>query len=172
MFSLLTGAAEQVNPRLASATILLFMFGLTMAPVFTTDPYLKLLPIFLLPAVAISMSGTLAFPMNVELLLLVGILTTGLVKLLTLNKNFEKALKEPSKYKFTAGLLYVMISMLYIGTWYVMGLADTGILTHYGLPSEKSPFYYLLIVAYIIAMLASITGFQVGVGKSKPKPAA
>ena len=170
MFSLITGAAEMVNPRLGSAMILLFMFGLTMAPVFTKDPYLKLLPIFLLPAVAISMSGTLAFPMNVELLLLVGILTSGVVKLITTSKKMEEAIKNPSENKMTASMLYVMICFIYIGAWYLMGLADTGILKHYGLPSEKSAFYYLLIFFYMIAMLASVTGFKVGVGGKKPKP--
>lgn len=171
MFSLISGAAEKVNPRLGSAMILLFMFGLTMAPVFTNDPYLKLLPIFLLPAVAVSMSGTLSFPMNVELLLLVGILTSGIVKLVTLNKKMKEAIKRPTEHKMTASMLYVAICIMYIGAWYLMGLADTGILKHYGLPSEKSAFYYLLIFFYMIAMLASVTGFKVGVGnnkKSKP----
>lgn len=172
MFSVITGATEKVNPRLASVMILLTMFGLTMTPIMTTDPYLKLLPIFLLPAVAVAMSGTLAFPMNVELLLLVGILMSGVVKLITLNKNFEQALKKPSENRLTASMLFVMIAILYVVTWYLMGLADTGILSHYGLPSEKSPWYYLLILAYIIAMLASITGFKIGLGNKKSKPAA
>ncbi len=174
MFSLITGAAEKVNPRFGSAMILLFMFGLSMAPVFTNDPYLKLLPIFLLPAVAISMSGTFAFPMNVELLLLVGILTSGIVKLISLNKKLEEAIKKPTEHKMTASMLYVIICLLYIGAWYLMGLADTGILKHYGLPSEKSAFYYLLIFFYMIAMLASVTGFKVGVGNKAPtkKPAS
>lgn len=172
MFSVITGATEKVNPRLASVMILLTMFGLTMTPIMTTDPYLKLLPIFLLPAVAVAMSGTLAFPMNVELLLLVGILMSGVVKLITLNKNFEQALKKPSENRLTASMLFVMIAILYVVTWYLLGLADTGILSHYGLPSEKSPWYYLLILAYVIAMLASITGFKVGLGNKKSKPAA
>ena len=174
MFSLITGAAEKVNPRFGSAMILLFMFGLSMAPVFTTDPYLKLLPIFLLPAVSIAMSGTIAFPMNVELLLLVGILISGVVKLITYNKKLENAMKKPHENKLTASMLYIMISFMFIGAWYIMGLADTGILKHYGLPSEKSAFYYLLIFFYLIAMLASVSSLQVGIGDKAPtkKPAS
>ena len=165
MFSFITGAAEKIDPRFGSAMILLFMFGLTMTPIMTNDAYLKMLPIFLLPAIAVSMSGTLSFPMNVELLLLVGILMSGVIKLLTMNKKLKQALTKPTENKLTASMIYIMVALLYVGTWYLMGLADTGILTHYGLPSEKSAMYYLLIVSYVIAMLASASSLQVGVGK-------
>ncbi len=164
MFSLITGAAEKIDPRFGSSMILLFMFGLTMTPIMTNDAYLKMLPIFLLPAIAVSMSGTLSFPMNVELLLLVGILMSGVVKLLTMNKKLKQALTKPTENKVTASMIYIMVALLYVGTWYLMGLADYGILTHYGLPSEKSAMYYLLIVSYVIAMLASVSSLQIGVG--------
>ena len=154
MFSFITGQVEKFNPRFASVLILLIMYGLSIAPIMTSDIYLKLLPLFLLPAVSISLSGQLSFPMNVELLLFVGLIMSLVVKGITMaSKNIEEAMKRPTENKLLATFVYVFLGLMYVGLWYIMGLADTGILTHYGLPGQKTAFYYLLIFLYIYKIL-------------------
>ena len=151
------------NPLMSSGLLLAVVYALTIAPVFTTDPYLKLLPMFLIPTVMIASSGTTGFSMNIELLMGAGILTAGFIKLLTYNERIEERLKHPQTDKTNSSILYIGILGVF-GMLYVLTSKLSGMPTHLPQPQASSPSYYLLVVTYIVAILGSITGFKINFG--------
>jgi hypothetical protein len=152
---------------MSSTLLLSIVYALSIAPNFTNDPYLKLLPVFLIPAVMIASSDTTGFALNIELLLGAGILTAGIIKLLTLNKDIRARLKNPQEQKAYSSLVYLCIFGVFIGFYYVIGTRVSSIDLHAPQPQPKSAFYFLLVFLYIVITLASVTGFRLGFGDQK-----
>lgn len=155
------------TPMMSSALLLSIVYALSIAPNFTNDPYLKLLPVFLIPAVMIASSDTTGFALNVELLLGAGILTAGIIRLLTLNKHIRARLKNPQEQKAYSSLIYILIFGVFIGFYYVIGTSVSSINLHAPQPQPKSAFYFLLVFLYIVITLASVTGFRLEFGDQK-----
>ena len=153
------------NPIMSSTLLLSIVYALSIAPNFTDDPYLKLLPVFLIPAVMIASSDTTGFAMNVELIMASGIITAGFIKLLTLNKDIRERLKRPQEQKVYSSILYVGIFAFFMSMYALIGTRVDAIALHAPQPQQKSAFYFLLVFLYVVITLASITGFRLGFGK-------
>lgn len=152
------------NPIMSSTLLLSVVYALSIAPNFTNDAYLKLLPVFLIPAVMIASSDTTGFALNVELLLGAGILTAGVIKLLTMYKPARERLKRPQSDKFGSSLLYVAIFGFFMAFYVGIGMSFSTVELHAPQPQPKSAFYFLIVFLYIVIALASVTGFRLGFG--------
>lgn len=169
MFTFAIKAAGDKSPLFASVLLLGCLYALGIAPQFTDDAYLKILSVFLVPVIAIGSSPSTGFMMNTEVLMICGLLTALLIKVITMNEKAKEALKrstEPAN-RLLAILLYSSI-FIFFCAMFILIPAVTGIQRHVD-PSMHTPLYYFLIFLYIIALLASITGFNLGFkgGKSK-----
>lgn len=170
VFTVAIKAIGESSPILSSMLFVAFIFALGIAPQFTSDPFLKLLPIMLIPVIAVASSPSTGFMMNTELLMFSGLVTAGYIKLLTMNETAEKALKRPKEHKMTASLLYVSTFFVLFGSFVGVSKISGGRIETHKDPSSMSPFYWLLMFLYIIVALASVTGFQLNFGgKSKSK---
>ena len=154
------------NPIMSSTLLLSVIYALNIAPNFTNDAYLKLLPVFLIPAVMIASSDTTGFSMNVELMMGAGILTAGVIKLLTMYKPARERLKRPQTDKFVSSIIYIGIFAVFMAFYVGIGTAVSGISLHAPQPQPKSAFYFLLVFVYLIITLASITGFRLSFGQN------
>ena len=157
------------NPIMSSTLLMSVVYALSIAPNFTDDPYLKLLPIFLTPAVMIASSDATGFSMNVELILGAGILTAGVIKIMTMFERTRERLKRPQMDKLISSLLYIFIFAVFMAFYVGIGMVLKNVPLHAPQPQPKSAFYFLLIVIYGILTLSNITGFQVGFGGNSPK---
>jgi len=168
MFTLVIKAAGDRSPLLASILLLAGLYTLGVAPQFTDDAYLKLLSVFLIPVIAIGSSPSTGFMMNTELLMICGLLTALLIKLLTLNKKARDALKRstvPANRLLSLTLYFFIFVFFCLG--FVLIPAATGMQRHVD-PSSHTTLYYFLVFMYVIALLASVTGFNLGFkGNSK-----
>ena len=160
------------NPIMSSTLLIASVYALSIAPNFTRDAYVKLLPIFLIPAIMIASSDSTGFAMNVELILGAGIVCAIYIKILDSFKRTRRLLKDPQVDKFQSSLLYISIFAIFMGVYVAVG-SGLGIPLHIPAPQAKSPAYFFLVFIYVIIALASITGLQLGIGglstKSKPK---
>lgn len=155
------------NPIMSSTLLLGTVYTLSIAPNFTDDAYLKLLPVFLIPAVMIASSDATGFSLNVELLLAAGILTAGVIKIMTMFERTRKRLKRPQQDKLISSLLYAFIFGAFMSFYIVLGMAIPGASIHAPQPQPKSAAYFLLIFIYVIITLANTTGFQISLGGAK-----
>lgn len=151
------------NPIMSSMVLIGAVYALSIAPQFTRDAYLKLLPIFLIPAAMIASSDSVGFAMNVELMLGAGILVAGYIKVLDMFDRTKKLLKDPQEDKFMSSLIYISIYAVFFISYVGIGKAG-GIQLHKPIPQAKSPFYFMLLLIYLVTVLASITGFKLGFG--------
>jgi hypothetical protein len=170
VFTIAIKTIGESSPILSSMLFVAFIFALGIAPQFSSDPFLKLLPIMIIPVIAVASSPSTGFMMNTELLMFSGLITAGYIKLLTLNDTAEEALKRPKERKLTASLLYVTTFFIFFGTFVGVSKMSGGRIETHKDPSSMSPFYWLLMFLYVVVALASVTGFQLGFGgKSKSK---
>lgn len=152
-----------------SLVLMTSVYSLSIAPNFTDDPYLKLLPVFLIPIIMIASSDATGFAMNVELMLAMGIISALYIKLLTMFDRTKKLLKEPREDKFFSVMLYLSILLVFMGFYYLIGSNLESIPLHAPLPQPKSAMYFLLVFLYLVITLASTTGFQIEFGGKKSK---
>jgi uncharacterized membrane protein HdeD (DUF308 family) len=157
------------NPVMSSTLLLAIVYTLSIAPNFTNDAYLKLLPVFLIPAVMIASSDATGFSMNIELLLGAGILTAGVIKIMTMFERTRERLKRPQQDKLISTLLYAFIFGAFMSFYVGIGMALPNVPLHAPQPQPKSAFYFLLIFIYIIITLANISGFKLSFGGNKSK---
>ena len=172
MFTIAIKAAGERSPLFASVLLLGCLYVLGVAPQFTDDAYLKILSVFLIPVIAVGASPSTGFMMNTELLMICGLLTALLIKLLTLNQKAKEALKRSDvpANRLLSLMLYFGIFVFFC-TAFVVIPAVTGLPRHVD-PSIHTPLYYFLVFMYVIALLASVTGFNLGFkGSSKSKDA-
>ena len=155
------------NPIMSSTLLLGTVYTLSIAPNFTDDAYLKLLPVFLIPAVMIASSDATGFSLNVELILAAGILTAGVIKIMTMFERTRERLKRPQQDKFISSLLYAFIFGAFMSFYIGVGMALPNVPLHAPQPQPKSAAYFLLIFIYVIITLANTTGFQISLGGTK-----
>lgn len=157
------------NPIMSSTLLMASVYALSIAPNFTRDAYLKLLPIFLIPAIMIASSDSTGFAMNVELILAAGIVAAIYIKILDSFERTRRLLKDPQVDKFQSSMVYISIFAIFMGFLVIISKV-TGFALHAPAPQVKSPMYFFLVAIYIIVGLASIVGLQLGIGgRSKKK---
>lgn len=172
MFSLLVTKAGETSPQTSSALFLATVYLLSVSPNFTTDPYLKLLSMLLIPPVVISSRMATGFAMNPEILIAAGILTAGYIKLIMLADNVKKLLTEPRTQKIYSSLLYLSIYLMYTGLAILAIPAMTGMSLYD--PGSTSMYAFLFFV-YFAIMFGSLgiikveSPFKVGEKKNKDK---
>ena len=157
------------NPIMSSTLLMFTVYVLSIAPNFTDDAYLKLLPVFLIPIVMIASSDATGFSMNIELLLAAGILTAGVIKIMTLSERTRERLKRPQQDKLISSLLYLFIFGVFMSLYVGIATFLTSVPMHAPQPQPKSAFYFLLVIIYFIITFASRLGFQVSLGGTKTK---
>tara|TARA_B110000977_G_scaffold180652_1_gene240526 strand:- start:4266 stop:4859 length:594 start_codon:yes stop_codon:yes gene_type:complete len=156
------------NPIMSSTVLMASVYALSIAPMFTRDAYLKMLPIFLIPVVMISSSDSTGFAMNIELILAAGIISAIYIKILDYFERTKRLLKDPQVDKFMSSMVYISVFAVFMMA-YVGGGKVTGVPLHAGLPQAKSPAYFFLMFIYLIITLASTTGLQLGIGGNSKK---
>ena len=97
MFTFAIKAAGDKSPLFASVLLLGCLYALGIAPQFTDDAYLKILSVFLVPVIAIGSSPSTGFMMNTEVLMICGLLTALLIKVITMNEKAKEALKRSTE---------------------------------------------------------------------------
>ena len=152
------------SPMIGTAVLLAFVFALGIAPQFTSDPFLKLLPMFLIPLVMITSSDTTGFSINPDIMLMAGIVTAVYIKLLTLLKDTEDALKNPKQRKIMSAMVYISIYIVYM-----MSLVGINNFTSFELhgTTQTSAMYPILFIIYVGIAIFSVTGLTLGKSSSK-----
>lgn len=169
MFSNLVKSMGESNPFAASVILLSGVYTLGVAPQFTNDPFLKMMAVFLIAPVVIGSMGSTGFPINTDALLLSGIITAGIMKLIQMWKSADKALKRPRDNLIAGISVYSFIFSFYMLSMYLI-TSQLKLVPFYNESGQKSGLFYVFAMIYIIIMLSNVTGFQVNFSGRRSAP--